>query len=145
MTTTTRRPNLRVVPNAVTTSKPSPRRKAPKDDPQPRAYSPDGEIGRRVAEAFAIKHEIDRLKALLEPKKAFLKAHCEKHNLSRIDVGPMQVQYKSRSNWTYSPALKNEMLRIQNLQEQEKMDKIAKNKPTMFVSLDLSAKAAQEA
>jgi hypothetical protein len=97
-TTTIPRPASRVGANAVTTSKPSaPRRKAaPKADPQPRAYAPDSPTGKRVTAAFALKDEIDRLKALLAPHMAYFTAHCKKHNLSRLDVGRKQVQYVQR-------------------------------------------------
>ena len=144
-TSTITRPNPRVVADAVTTSKPAARRKAqPKPDPQPRAYAPDSAIGKRVATAFALKDEIDRLKALLQPHMAYFTAHCKKHNISRIDVGSKQVQYKSRANWTYSARTTKAALQLAQQQRLEQEKKIAKNKPTLFTSLALSAKAAQE-
>lgn len=144
-TTTIPRPASRVVANAVTTSKPSaPRKPKPKADPQPRAYAPDTVLGKRVVSAFALKLEIDRLKALLAPHMAYFTAHCKRHNISRIDVGRMQVQYKNRANWTYSAKTTKAALKLAQQQKLEQERKVAKNKPTYFTALSLSAKAAQE-
>jgi hypothetical protein len=135
--TTTTRPTLRVVAPRSTTS--TIRRKAPA---QPKSYSPTGEIGTRVAQAFALKLEIDRLKAQLDGHTAFLKAHCIKNNVSRIDVGDFQVQRKERANWEYSLPLQNEMLKVQQQQKLEQSDGSAINTPTIYVALAVSRKAA---
>lgn len=134
--TTTTRPTLRV----VKTNRPSTIRRKP--DPQPKAYSPTGEIGTRVAKAFQLKLEIDRLKAQLDGHVAFFKAHTTKHNVSRIDVGDFQIQRKERKNWSYSLPLQNEMLRIQQQQALEQQDGRAVNTPTVYVALAVSRKAA---
>jgi len=138
--TTSTRPTLRVVAPRSTTSSGTIRRKSA--PPQPKAYSPTGEIGRRVAEAFQLKLEKDRIEALLKGHTAFLKAHCVKHNVSRIDVGDFQVQRKERKNWEYSLPLQNEMLRIQQQQALEQSDGRAINTPTIYVALAVSRKAA---
>jgi hypothetical protein len=138
--TTSTRPTLRVVAPRSTTSTGTIRRKSA--PPQPKAFSPTGEIGTRVAQAFALKLEIDRLKALLDGHTAFLKAHCIKNNISRLDVGDFQVQRKERKNWEYSLPLQNEMLRIQQQQKLEQSDGRAINTPTIYVALAVSRKAA---
>ena len=137
--TTSTRPTLRVVAPRSTTSSGTIRRKAPA---APKSYSPTGEIGTRVAQAFQLKLEIDRLKALLDRHTAFLKAHAIKNNISRIDVGDYQVQRKERKNWEYSLHLQNEMLRIQQQQALEQSDGRAINTPTIYVALAVSRKAA---
>ena len=134
--TTTTRPTLRVVAPRSTTS--TIRRKAPA---APKSYSPTGEIGDRVKKAFALKLEIDRLKAQLDGHTAFLKAHCIKNNVSRIDVGDFQVQRKERANWEYSLLLQNEMLKVQQQQKLEHSDGRAVNTPTVYVALAVSRKA----
>ena len=133
--TTSTRPTLRVVAPRSSTI----RRKAPA---APKSYSPTGEIGTRVTQAFQLKLEIDRLKAQLDRHTAFLKAHCIKNNVSRIDVGDFQVQRKERANWVYSLPLQNEMLRIQQQQKLEQSDGRAINTPTIYVALAVSRKAA---
>jgi len=134
--TTSTRPSLRVVaPRSTSTI-----RKAPA---VPKSYSPTGDVGTRVARAFALKLEIDRLKADLDGHTAFLKAHCIKNNVSRIDVGDFQVQRKERKNWEYSLPLQNEMLRIQQRQALEQQDGRAVNTPTVYVALAVSRKAAR--
>jgi hypothetical protein len=135
--TTSTRPTLRVVATRSTTG--TVRRQAPA---QPKSYSPTGEIGTRVAQAFQLKLEIDRLKALLDGHTAFLKAHCIKNNVSRIDVGTFQVQRKERANWEYSLPLQNEMLKVQQQQKLEQSDGRAVNTPTVYVALAVSRKAA---
>jgi hypothetical protein len=137
--TTSTRPTLRVVAPRSNTSSGTIRRKAPA---APKAYSPNGEIGTRVAQAFQLKLEIDRLKALLDGHTAFLKAHAIKNNISRIDVGYFQVQRKERANWEYSLPLQNEMLKIQQQQKLEQSDGRAINTPTIYVALAVSRKAA---
>jgi hypothetical protein len=136
--TTSTRPTLRVV--APRSSTGTVRRKAPA---APKSYSPTGEIGTRVAQAFQLKLEIDRLKALLDGHAAFLKAHCVKNNVSRIDVGDFQVQRKERANWEYSLSLQNEMLKVQQQQKLEQSDGRAINTPTIYVALAVSRKAAR--
>jgi hypothetical protein len=135
--TTSTRPTLRT-PSSTKTS--TVRRKAPA---APKSYSPTGEIGTRVAQAFQLKMEIDRLKALLDGHTAFLKAHCIKNNVSRIDVGDFQVQRKERANWEYSVQLQNKMLQVQQQQKLEQSDGRATNTPTVFVALAVSRKAAR--
>ena len=95
-----------------------------------------------MTQAFQLKLEIDRLKAQLDRHTAFLKAHCIKNNVSRIDVGDFQVQRKERANWVYSLPLQNEMLRIQQQQKLEQSDGRAINTPTIYVALAVSRKAA---
>ena len=121
-------------------SKSAARKYAP-EAAKPKAYAPTGDIGRMANEAFSLKLEIDRLQAEYKALTSKLQAHCEKHNLSRIDVGDLQVQHKLRHNWTYSVGTQNEMLRVQQLQKVEQTAGIASDKPTLYVAVALSRKA----
>lgn len=107
---------------------------------QPKSYSPTGEVGKIVQEAFTLKMEIDRLKAKLDGHTALLKAHAVKHNLSRIDVGDFQVQRRERASWEYSAELQAKMLKIQQKQQAEQRDGTATNTPTVYVALAISRK-----
>jgi hypothetical protein len=126
---------------STTATKPRSQIKVP---PQPKTYSPTGEIGGRVANAFAIKLEMDRLKAQLDGHVAALKAHAVKNNISRIDVGEFQVQIKSRNKWEYSVALQAKMLKIEQEQKLEQLNKKARNTPTIYAALAVSSKAASQ-
>lgn len=108
---------------------------------EPKAYAPTGAIGKKVLAAFSLKLEIDRLTAQFKNIKNDLKNHCQKNNLSRLDVGDVQAQFKTRNNWTYSVGLQNEMLRIEQLQRLEQTSGVAQNNPTYSVAVALSKKA----
>ena len=109
----------------------------------PKGYSPTGKIGKIANEAFKLKLEIDRLEAIYKDKMATLRDHCESLNISRIDVGDIQVQYKLRHKWEYSLGTQNEMLRIQQLQKVEQTAGIAIDNPTKYVALSLSRKGIE--
>ena len=110
---------------------------------QPKGYSPTGEIGRQVNDAFRLKLEIDRLEAQYKAITKKLQAHCERHNLSRLDVGDIQVQHKLRHKWAYSVGTQNEMLRVQQMQKVEQTAGIATDSPTHYVAIALSRKGIE--
>lgn len=111
---------------------------------KPKAYSPTGDIGRMVNDAFTLKLEIDRLEAQYKSITRKLQAHCEANNISRLDVGDIQVQHKLRHKWEYSVGTQNEMLRVQQLQKVEQTAGIAVDNPTLYVAVALSKKGLAE-
>lgn len=108
----------------------------------PKSYAVTGKIGQIAQRAWTIKQRISELEEQLSPLKDTLAKHFVKMKITRIDSGVAQIQWKKRNNWTYSAALQNEMLRIQQLQLKEQMDGTAVNNETYSVAIATSKLAA---
>lgn len=141
MTTTRTRRHLAAVPAAPEAAVPQPASLSNPTGFTPRTYKPQGQLGKRVAEAMRIKLEIDRLQAELDAHKKVILDFVNTKGISRVDVGDFQVQRKVRHNWTYSVKTQNEMLKLSQLQRFEQASGTAADNPTVYVAFSLNRKA----
>lgn len=105
------------------------------------------EIETRLAAAAALQAKIQELEAELKTHREFFLDHMNSTGETTLTLGSFNVYRRSRAKWSYSPALHNEMLRIQNMQKMEQMldkhgNSIATNNPTVYVALTFKGSAA---
>ena len=99
-----------------------------------RDYTATGRIGKHLSRAQELKAEIDRLTAELSTEREFLLAHMESNGLKQLNCGDFQVQRRTRNNWDYSPFVKRELLRVDQLKKDDINDGKAINNPTVSVA-----------
>lgn len=100
-----------------------------------RAYTPGGEVGRRLAEAKALQHKIQELTAQLDVHRAWLLTHMNRLDLATIELGDFVVMRKTRHSWTYSANTEREMQALRVTQKWEQSQGIASDEPTIYVSM----------
>lgn len=100
-----------------------------------RAYSPDGTIGKVLAEAFALQAEIQRLQAELDVHRERLLTHMEGQKLDKLELGSFVVSRRIRHNWSYTPETHNEMLKLQTTQAWEQRQGLASDRPRAYIAL----------
>lgn len=103
-----------------------------------RAYSPSGDVGRKLRRAEELTAQIAKLQQQLEPIREDILKHLIKQDLAFIEAGDFTAIRKQRHKWEYSIHTKNEMEAIRNKQKWEQLQGIAHDTPTTF--LQLSAK-----
>lgn len=102
---------------------------------QVRTYSPNGKIGGILAKAGSLQGQIKRLEKQLDVLRPKLLEHMKKVKKDNIFAPGVEVQRKSRDNWTYSAACEAVMLRIRRLQKLEQERGIAKNNAKEYVAI----------
>lgn len=100
-----------------------------------RSYTPTGDIGKRLSEAFALQAEIQRLQAKLDIHRDFFLAHMESKKLDKIELGSFIISRRTRHNWSYSPTTHNDMLQLQTTQAWEQRQGIATDRPRHYISM----------
>ena len=100
-----------------------------------RNYSPDGDIGRRLQEAFLLQSEIQRLQQQLDTHRAYFLKHMEQQRLDKIELFGITVQRKVRHNWQYTPETHREMLKLQTTQRWEQSKGLATDSPKAYIAL----------
>lgn len=100
-----------------------------------RAYVPTGEVGTHLAAAAALVTQIKALEKELEPHRKFLLNHLQSRDLTMVTQGHVQAHRKVRHSWTYSPSTERDALALRQTQKWEQSKGIAKDDPTVYVSI----------
>lgn len=100
-----------------------------------RTYVPTGDVGKHLTEAASLISQIKALEKELEPHRKFLLAHLQARDLSMVSQGQVEAHRKVRHSWTYSPSTEREALALRQAQQFEQAQGIAKDDPTVYVSI----------
>lgn len=100
-----------------------------------RAGTTADELNTRLSAAAELQRQIQQLELQLQDHRAWLLAHLQASGDASVTLGTFTASLRSRANWSYSPRLQNEMLRIRNEQQLEQRSGTAVNSPTAYVAL----------
>lgn len=103
--------------------------------PAKRRSSSQQEVEQHLAAAAALQAQIQSLETELLAHRQWLLRHLTATGERTVTLGTFSAHLRSRSNWTYSTKLENELLRLRGEQTREQRAGIAFNSPTPYVAL----------
>lgn len=98
------------------------------------------QLNTHLSAAADLQRQIQALELQLQQHRSWLLTHLQASGDKSVTLGSFTASLRSRSNWTYSVRLQNEMLRIKQEQALQQADGTAINNPTAYVALTFKAR-----